>query len=50
MPFVLQENADLTTANWTDVTTTPVLNFTNLHHEVSVPLPSANRFYRLKGL
>ena len=50
MPFVLQENLDLTTTNWTDVTTTPILNFTNLHHEVSVPLSSTNRFYRLKSL
>lgn len=50
MPFVLQESADLTTSNWTDVTTMPILNFTNLHHEVSVPLSSANRFYRLKCL
>lgn len=50
VPFVLQECADLTTTNWTDVTTMPILNFTNLHHEVSVPLSSAYRFYRLKGL
>lgn len=50
VPFVLQECADLTTTNWTDVTTMPILNSTNLHHEVSVPLSSAYRFYRLKGL
>lgn len=50
MPFVLQQNSDLTTPNWTDVITTPILNFTNLHHEVSVPLSSTNRFYRLKRL
>jgi hypothetical protein len=47
-PFVLQENADLTTTNWTDVTTPPVLNLTNLKHQVAVPLPNGNRFYRLK--
>jgi photosystem II stability/assembly factor-like uncharacterized protein len=50
MPFVLQENADLTTTNWNDVTTAPILNFTNLYYEVSVPVASANRFYRLKSL
>ena len=50
MPFVLQESADLMTTNWTGVTTVPKLNFTNLHHEVSVPLSSANRFYRLRSL
>jgi hypothetical protein len=50
MPFVLQENLDLTTTNWTDVITTPILNLTNLHHEVSVPLSSTNRFYRLQSL
>lgn len=50
MSFVLQENADLRTTGWTDVTTKPILNFTNLHHEVSVPTSSTSRFYRLKGL
>lgn len=47
-PFVLQENADLTTTNWTDVATAPVLNLTNLQNQVTLPLPAANRFYRLK--
>jgi len=50
LPFVLQENAELTTPNWTDVTATPILNFTNLHHEVNVPLSSTRRFYRLRSL
>lgn len=50
MPFVLQEAADLNAADWTDVTTQPTLNLTNLHHEVSMPLSSSNRFYRLKSL
>ena len=30
--------------------TTPTLNLTNLHHQVSVALSSTNRFYRLKSL
>lgn len=47
-PFVLQENADLTTTNWTDVAGAPVLNLTNLQNQVTLPLPAANRFYRLK--
>ena len=49
MTFVLQENGDFTT-HWTEVTPTPILNLTNLHYEVSVPLSSTSRFYRLKGL
>jgi hypothetical protein len=50
MPFVLQEAADLNAADWTDVTTQPTLNLTNLHHQVSVPLSMTDRFYRLKQL
>jgi len=50
MSFVLQENSDLTTTNWTDVPTLPSLNFTNLHHEITVPLSTTNRFYRLQRL
>jgi photosystem II stability/assembly factor-like uncharacterized protein len=46
--FVLQQNSDLTTTNWTDVTNTPVLNFTNLQNEVTLPLTGSNAFYRLK--
>jgi len=50
MPFVLQESADLNTPNWTAVPMTPILNLTNLHHEVTVPLSGTNRFYRLQRL
>jgi photosystem II stability/assembly factor-like uncharacterized protein len=45
--FVLQENSDLTTANWTDVTNTPVLNLTNLQEEVTLPATNGSGFYRL---
>jgi hypothetical protein len=45
--FVLQENSDLTTTNWTTVTTPPTLNLTNLQNQVMVPVPTGNRFYRL---
>lgn len=34
--FVLQQNPDLTTTNWTDVTNTPALNLTNLQEEVTL--------------
>ncbi len=44
-PFRLQESADL--ANWSGVGISPVLNYTNLHYEVSLtPLTDAT-FYRL---
>ena len=46
--FVVQQNSDLCTANWTDVTNTPTLNLTNLQNQVSLPSPAGNAFYRLK--
>jgi hypothetical protein len=46
--FMLQQNLDLTTTNWTDVTNTPVLNLTNLQDEVTLPMPAGSGFYRLK--
>jgi hypothetical protein len=49
-PFVLQQAADLATPNWTDVPTPPILNLTNLQHQVTVPLSSSNRFFWLKGI
>ncbi len=45
--LVLQENSDLSTINWTDVTIPPTLNVTNLQNQVTVPPPAGNRFYRL---
>jgi hypothetical protein len=47
--FALQENVDLTSTNWTAVTTNPVLNLSSLQHQVTLPLPASNRFYRLKA-
>jgi hypothetical protein len=49
MNFVLQQNADLTLTNWTDVTTPPTLNYTNLNYQVTVPASSGAIFYRLAG-
>jgi hypothetical protein len=46
--FVLQQNSDLRTANWTNVTNTLTLNLTNLQNQISLPLPAGNAFYRLK--
>ena len=46
--FVLQQNLDLTTTNWTDVTNPPVLNLTNLQDEVALPMAAGSGFYRLK--
>jgi hypothetical protein len=46
--FILQQNPDLTTTNWTDVTNPPVLNLTNLQDEVALPMAAGNNFYRLK--
>jgi hypothetical protein len=46
--FVLQQNSDLRTANWTNVTNTPTLNLTNLQNQIPLPLPAGDVFYRLK--
>jgi photosystem II stability/assembly factor-like uncharacterized protein len=46
--FVLQQNSDLCTTYWTDITNTPTLNPTNLQNQVTLPLPAGNAFYRLK--
>jgi hypothetical protein len=45
--FVLQENADLTTTNWCNVTNAPALNLTNLQNQVTLPAPAGNAFFRL---
>jgi photosystem II stability/assembly factor-like uncharacterized protein len=47
MDFVLQETADLTMANWTDVTAQP--NMTNYENQVIHSAPAGNRFFRLKA-
>jgi len=45
--FVLQQSADIAAANWTPVTNNPVLNFTNLNQEVTVPATNITGFFRL---
>jgi hypothetical protein len=44
--FHLQENSDLTTTNWLDVTNTPQNSGSN--EVVVLPLPAAPRYYRLR--
>jgi hypothetical protein len=44
--FVLQQNSDLTTTNWTAVTNTPAT--ANLQNQVILPPSAGNQFYRLK--
>ncbi|MBI3850930.1 MAG: hypothetical protein HY298_11740 [Verrucomicrobia bacterium] len=46
--FVLQENADITTTDWTDVTNTPTLNLASLRNEMVIASTNGSRFYRLK--
>jgi hypothetical protein len=48
LDFTLQQNSDLTTTNWTDVPTPPVLNLTNLQNQVMVSPTNGHTFYRLK--
>ena len=45
--IVLQQNSDLTTTNWADVTNLPTLNLTNLKNQVILPLSGGGRYYRL---
>jgi photosystem II stability/assembly factor-like uncharacterized protein len=45
--FVLQQNLDLTTANWVTLTNLPTLNFTNLQDQVLLSPSNTSGFYRL---
>ena len=44
--FVLQQNSNLTTTNWTTVTNTPIT--TNWQNQVFLPSAVGNQFYRLE--
>jgi hypothetical protein len=46
--FVLQKISNLSKANWTTLTNTPLLNLTNLQNQIILPSPGSNVFYRLK--
>ncbi|HEX7618162.1 MAG TPA: hypothetical protein VF480_05515 [Verrucomicrobiae bacterium] len=45
--FVLQQNLDLSSANWTTISNLPQLNFTNLQEQVRLSPSNSNGFYRL---
>jgi hypothetical protein len=45
--FVLQQNSDLTTANWTTLTNTPSINFASLSNVLTLPSSNSSDFYRL---
>lgn len=47
MPFTLQENDDLTSTNWFDVSAQPQFNASSLKHEMIVVPVSSQKFYRL---
>ena len=46
--FMLQQNSDLTTTNWTDVPIAPSLIFTNLNYQVTLSPTNGQGFYRLR--
>jgi hypothetical protein len=45
--FALQQSPDIGATNWTDVPGTPVLNYSTLREEVTVPSSGRRMFYRL---
>jgi photosystem II stability/assembly factor-like uncharacterized protein len=45
--FVLQQNCDLSPANWVTLTNAPTLNFTNLQNQVMLSITNASGFFRL---
>jgi hypothetical protein len=45
--FVLQKSSGVTGANWSTVTNTPVLNFSNLQYQVIAQAASGSAFFRL---
>jgi hypothetical protein len=49
LDFVLQENTNLASPSWTDMTIAPpVLNLTNLQEEVILTFTNRRSFFRLK--
>ena len=45
--FILQQNSELGSSNWTNVGAAPVLNFKTLRNEVLITAPNERMFYRL---
>jgi hypothetical protein len=48
-PFSVQHSADLLVNSWNDLTNTPSLNLTNLHHQIVLPPSTGFGFYRLSS-
>jgi hypothetical protein len=46
--FVMQQNLNLRTTNWTTLTNVPILNVTHLQDEVTLPVNADVGFYRLR--
>ncbi len=49
MNFTLQQNTDLGSPNWINVTVAPVLNMADLHNEVTGPSTLGNAYFRLSA-
>jgi hypothetical protein len=47
MSFVLQQNSDLSSTNWTNVAVPPTVDYTSLQYRVTVSGSSKAVFYRL---
>jgi hypothetical protein len=47
--FVLEQNPDLTTTNWTEVTDAPALNLTNWQKQLNISPTAGQQFYRLRS-
>ena len=45
--FVLQQNEDMTMTNWTTMSNTAALNYSNLQYEASFSPTSGSSFFRL---
>jgi beta-glucanase (GH16 family) len=45
--YVLQQNSDLSSTNWTQVTNSPAVNPTNLQNQVVLPTSPGGGFFRL---
>lgn len=47
--FTLQQSTDLASTDWVTLTAAPVLDFTNLQDQITLPLSNTSAFYRLRS-
>jgi hypothetical protein len=47
---VLQQNQNLTSTNWVDLTNAPAVDLSTLHRQVILPAAGSSAFYRLRAL